>query len=425
MATNTYTALRTTTVGTATPSVTLDLTGITGYTDLRIVYNGTISATGMDIRWRFNGDTGSNYSFTYINGNGSTASSGRQSNTTYIASYATTGTSGAPGTILFDVMNYSNTTTYKTTLSRVSDAPVELNAYVGLWRSTSAITSITIFPNANNITAGSTFTLYGISDAGDTGAKAIGGNVTSDATYVYHTFTMSGRFTPTQTITADYLVVAGGGGGGGNGGAGGGAGGFRTATGQSLTAGSYQVVVGGGGRGVLYGKGTNGNDSSFNGLASAGGGAASGVFASGGTDANDGGSGGGGNYNKYAGLGNVPSTSPSQGNNGGGSTTSNNLGTGGGGGAGAVGGTGTSTNCGVGGAGAASSISGTSVTYAGGGGGGGAFGATPAAGGAGGGGAGSTGDGVSGTANLGGGGGGGQASGGFGGSGIVIIRYAK
>jgi hypothetical protein len=62
-------------------------------------------------------------------------------------------------------MNYSNATTYKTALARTSEDGVAA-AYVGLWRSTSAITSITIDKgSSDNFASGSTFTLYGIKAA--------------------------------------------------------------------------------------------------------------------------------------------------------------------------------------------------------------------------------------------------------------------
>jgi hypothetical protein len=430
MATNTYVALdRVTGNGSASY---IEFTNIPqGYTDLVLVVQAksTTGAQAWDIAYVQVGngsvDTGTNYSWTRIRGDGSTATSTRATNQVSW-SLPASGTDNVGSTVgELHIQNYSNTTTFKTSLGKQS--ATDVIRYANLWRSTSAITNIKIYSYTGSAWASSSiFTLYGISNAGDATPKATGGDVTSDANYWYHAFTMSGNFVPNQTLSCDYLVVAGGGAGGASGGAGGGAGGFRTATAQSITAGTYQVLVGGGGSGVLNSKGTNGSDSTFNSFTSTGGGAASGVFAAGGTDANNGGSGGGGNYNKTVGLGNTPSTSPSQGNNGGGSTTTNNLGTGGGGGAGAVGGTGTPTDCGVGGAGTASSMSGTSVTYAGGGGGGGSFGATPAAGGSGGGGAGSTGAATSGTTNTGGGGGGsGSGAGGNGGSGIVIIRYAK
>ena len=78
---------------------------------------------------------------------------------------------------------------------------------------------------------------------------ATGGTITSDATHWYHTFTSTGTFTPSLTLTCDYLIVAGGGGGGGQQGGGGGAGGLRAFTGSSFTATGYTAEIGGGGSG--------------------------------------------------------------------------------------------------------------------------------------------------------------------------------
>jgi hypothetical protein len=239
------------------------------------------------------------------------------------------------------------------------------------------------------------------------------------------------------SVSASYLVVAGGGGASGSGAGGGGAGGFRTGTTSLNPTLSYTVTVGAGGAGAappFSSDPVNGSDSVFSTITSTGGGKG-GRRATGST----GGSGGGGGalnttfYN--GGAGNTPSTSPSQGNNGGNAGGTNYV-TGGGGGASAVGANGVTGQSGAGGAGTASSITGSSVTYAGGGGGGGvaAFLGTAAnggSGGAGGGGTGGTSDGQAGTAgttNTGGGGGGGVAhntdgAGGAGGSGIVIISY--
>jgi hypothetical protein len=241
------------------------------------------------------------------------------------------------------------------------------------------------------------------------------------------------------TYSADILVVAGGASGGataGNCGGGGGAGGYRTST-QTLNGGTvYTITVGDGGSAVSSNNiGIAGSNSSISGsglttITSAGGGyggkdAPNGAGGNGGS----GGGAGGGNYNISGGSGNVPSTSPSQGNNGGNSPpTGNDNGAGGGGGAGAVGGTAnySGTTSGGGGNGTASSITGSSVTYAGGG--GGSRNVTfpnGGAGGTGGGGAGGTAPsnaGTNGTANLGGGGGGScNNTSGAGGKGVVIL----
>ena len=430
---NTYVALDKITVTTATPSITF--TGISGaYTDLVLVVSARSTYAAAEVAGFIrlgNGsiDTGSNYSRTRLLGTGSAASSARASNLTATPWDAIPGSTSASGnfcTTIISIQNYSNTTTYKTFLIRANEPNNYVEAEVGLWRGMSAINQVQIYGDGGgDLAVGSTFSLYGIANADQGAAKATGGIITEDSQYWYHTFGASGAFIPKQSLTCDVLVVAGGGAGGGGGGAGGGAGGFRTSTGLSFSAANYSALVGAGGAGVYSATGNNGSDSVLSSITSTGGGGASGVFATAPNVGNNGGSGGGGNYNRTVGLGNTPSTSPSQGNNGGGSTTVNNLGTGGGGGAGAVGGTGTTTLCGVGGAGTASSLSGSSVTYAGGGGGGGSFGATPAAGGAGGGGAGAvTGVATSGTANTG-GGGGGADTGGNGGSGIIVIRYLK
>ena len=229
----------------------------------------------------------------------------------------------------------------------------------------------------------------------------------------------------------EYLVVAGGGGGGYNAAGGGGAGGFRTATGFSVTTGTpYTVTVGAGGATQPNNaSGNPGSDSVFSSITSTGGGGGGGGV-SGGVSGLSGGSGGGGQSGgngANGGAGNTPSTSPSQGNNGGGTPAAGgNYPAGGGGGAGAVGGT-PATNTSPGGNGGAGSTATANLggdTYAGGGGGGTNSG-TGGTGGSGGGGNGSNGAGTAGTVNTGGGGGGGgPASGGAGGSGIVIISYS-
>jgi hypothetical protein len=434
---NTYTELLKTTVGTATSSVTLDLTGISGYTDLVLVYNGTVTATGKDIRFQFNGDTAGNYSYTNVGGNGSTASSGRLANSTYIATYALVGTSTSPATIAINILNYSNTTTFKTSLVRTSDAPSEVQAYAGLWRNTAAINSIRIFPNTDNFAVGSTFSLYGIANADQGAAKATGGIITEDSQYWYHTFGVSGTFTPKVALTCDYLVVAGGGGGANPyinsstiGGGGGGAGGYRTTVGTSggggaaetplsLTATGYTVTIGAGGAGNSGSdQGGTGSNSVFSTITSAGGGGGGRQSRNGGA----GGSGGGASCSDTTG-GAGTSNQGYAGSNGqvGGSYASGA----GGGGAGAAGSVQPSTT--AGGAGGVGVLSPFTGTYFAGGGGGGAQ-TTIGAGGNGGGGNGSTNtSGNAGVANTGGGAGGiyGNATGVNGGSGLVIVRYAK
>ena len=130
------------------------------YTDLVCVIDGTTTSL-EDITAQFNGDTGHNYSYTAVIGSGSAASSGRQINQPQIL---IGGLGTVQGGSIFNFMNYSNTTTYKTALSRVNVANWSVSAKVSLWRSTSAINAIK-FAHPNSFAVGSTFTLYGIKAA--------------------------------------------------------------------------------------------------------------------------------------------------------------------------------------------------------------------------------------------------------------------
>ena len=449
---NTYTELRKTTVGTATSSVTLDLTGISGYTDLVMIISQLGTASGAEVYMQLNGDTASNYSYTQLYGNGSSASSIRQSSQTFLKLFANEASSTtAPSTYIVNLQNYSNTTTFKTILFRSNGGGTPaVAAAVGLWRKTpEAITSLTIYTPVSTFAVGSTFSLYGIANADQGAAKATGGTITEDATYWYHTFGATSAFIPKQSLSCDVLVVAGGGGSGWGGGGGGGAGGLTYYAAQSLTATSYNVTVGAGGPGGVNSgspHGSKGNNSQFASLtASVGGGAGAGTSDASTTTVVNGGSGGGGNGRQGQFNGGTATSGQGQiGGNGVRVSANANEPAGGGGGFSVAGGNGSAGTTGTGGNGSSSysswglatgtgqNVNGT-VWYAGGGAGGNWAGnvATMAVGGYGGGGSAPTSNsqpGNPGTANTGGGASGGagtSVNAASGGSGLVIVRYAK
>jgi hypothetical protein len=155
---NTYTQIASTTLGSASASVTFSSIPST-YTDLVIVMNGT-ATVAADVHLYYNTDsTNSNYSNTYLVGNGSTAGSGRDP-IPAIGTFYTTDTN-----IIANVMNYSNSTTYKTALGRSNTAASAVIARVTMWRNTAAINQLVIKQNSGNFTTGSTFNLYGITAA--------------------------------------------------------------------------------------------------------------------------------------------------------------------------------------------------------------------------------------------------------------------
>ena len=159
MPTQTYTPIATYTIPSTTSTYTFSSIPST-YTDLVLVTSIQRTATG-NTRVRFNGDTTTNYSTTYIEGNGSAASSSRNSSQTWMTlDYSNSTSNWVPS--IAHIMNYANTTTNKTMINRTGDAGVVVLAYAQLWRKTpEAITSVTLLSDTNFAT-GSTFTLYGI-----------------------------------------------------------------------------------------------------------------------------------------------------------------------------------------------------------------------------------------------------------------------
>ncbi len=162
-ASNTYEPIATTTLTNAVSSVTFGSIPQT-YTDLILIAT-PINTAATSLNLYFNSDTGTNYSCTRLYGQGSAASSDRQTNTS--SSFGGWGTGGSSGPYLFNVqiMNYSNTTTNKSMITRISEMTAGYTGLLAsLWRNTSAVTSLT-FNGNNNFGVGSTFTLYGIKAA--------------------------------------------------------------------------------------------------------------------------------------------------------------------------------------------------------------------------------------------------------------------
>jgi hypothetical protein len=161
----TYEPLATTTLGSAAASITFST--ISGaYTDLVLVFFTPSNSINDDMYLQYNSDTGSNYSNTTLRGNGTTASSTRGSNTTGARfSDSSSPTTTTSNTAIIHIMNYANTTTYKTNISRSNNASTGIDAMVTLWRNTAAITSVKVYPASGNMATGTIATLYGIKAA--------------------------------------------------------------------------------------------------------------------------------------------------------------------------------------------------------------------------------------------------------------------
>jgi hypothetical protein len=163
--TGTYTLINSTTLTTSAATVTFSSIPAT-YTDVVLIANATTTSNSWDLYIRFNGDAGSNYSVTRLFGNGTTPGSNRLSSDTLIQStyWASLGTEQTNHII--NIMDYANATTNKTMLLRGNRAGQGVDASVGLWRNTAAISSINLLLfSGGNFATGSNFKLYGIEAA--------------------------------------------------------------------------------------------------------------------------------------------------------------------------------------------------------------------------------------------------------------------
>lgn len=163
----TYVPLATNTLGSSAATVTFS--SISGsYTDLIcVITRKTGSSVYEDMKMQINGDTGNSYSTTTVAG-WSTSSveslrySNQSSNICVDADAYSSKTANYYNPVIIQLMNYSNTTTYKTWLVRGGNTETGVEAMAGLWRSTAAINSLTFSLTANSFSSGSTFNLYGI-----------------------------------------------------------------------------------------------------------------------------------------------------------------------------------------------------------------------------------------------------------------------
>jgi len=165
----TYEPIATNTLGSATQTVTFNSIPQT-YTDIVLIvsnvkhsYGGT--DTVRDNLVQFNTDTGSNYSITFMYGQSGSAGTIRNNNISAINTDYPMASANGVGLIIANIQNYSNSTTYKTVIQRTTTSD-RAAAYVNLWRSTAAITSMVVGASSGyTLSAGTVITLYGIKAA--------------------------------------------------------------------------------------------------------------------------------------------------------------------------------------------------------------------------------------------------------------------
>lgn len=164
----TYEPIATTTIsGSAAQTITFSSIPAT-YTDLRVILTFK-AAILTNVRMRFNSDTATNYSTTYLTGNGTAAGSSS------LTAAAQIRLNGAVNTALgqweldvIDIFSYAGSTFKSCLVTSAADnnGSGGVGTTVGLWRSTAAINTITLdSAQVNQFDIGTTATLYGIKAA--------------------------------------------------------------------------------------------------------------------------------------------------------------------------------------------------------------------------------------------------------------------
>ena len=152
-----------------------DLSGIAGtYASLLIYVNARGDDAGggpINLWLRFNADSGANYDWQLLQGNGATVTSSNNfANLAIFSGYLpnATATANKPLVSRIEIPNYSGTVFHKETFaqnSAVTGTALSTTWTVqiqGVWRSTAAINQITVLPSIGNFVAGSRLTIYGL-----------------------------------------------------------------------------------------------------------------------------------------------------------------------------------------------------------------------------------------------------------------------
>lgn len=132
----------------------------------------TTSNTSRYIQIQFNGDTGSNYAWHGLYGNGTSATAEVPLSvpTTYgyqqgLSQSTSTSTMGV---FIIDIQDYSSTTRNKTVRSFSGvdfNGSGTVDLYSSLWMNTAAVSSITLTSNTGAFATNTSFALYGIKGA--------------------------------------------------------------------------------------------------------------------------------------------------------------------------------------------------------------------------------------------------------------------
>ena len=170
-----FESIATVTVGAGgASSVTFSSIPATTYTHLQVraLVRSNRSNAYDGMKMNFNSDTGNNYAWHYLYGDGTSATAAAGSTVGFIPLGDTAGdtaTANVFGATIIDILDYKNTNKYKVsrTLGNYdNNGSGFIGLFSGLWQSTSAISTITIIPYTGTaFKQYSSFALFGIKGA--------------------------------------------------------------------------------------------------------------------------------------------------------------------------------------------------------------------------------------------------------------------
>jgi hypothetical protein len=169
--TTSYESISTVTVGSGgASSITFSSIPSTyKHLQVRGISRDSRSQTSNNIYFKLNGDSGGNYTYHWLDGNGTSATAGGSgAQTIAFAGYsaASTATASVMGATVIDILDYQNTNKYKTVRS-LSGTDNNGNGIIALlsslWLDTTAVNSIELYPRSSaTFSQYSSFALYGI-----------------------------------------------------------------------------------------------------------------------------------------------------------------------------------------------------------------------------------------------------------------------
>jgi hypothetical protein len=160
-----YESIQTYTLGSAQATITFSSIPAT-YKHLQLRILSKNSSDAYSIRAQFNSDTASNYTLHGLFGNGTSAGAfGFANQTSTEVGISADTTANVFGAAVADILDYADTNKFKTVRAltgydKNGAGSVDLRS--GLYRSTSAISTILLSSAVGNFTQYSSFALYGI-----------------------------------------------------------------------------------------------------------------------------------------------------------------------------------------------------------------------------------------------------------------------